>query len=51
MMTSPDVVAFLVVYQWCGEQAKYVTLDRPAAEKFAVRYNGVVVPLISKPIE
>jgi hypothetical protein len=39
------VDAWLVVSQWAGSEAKYVTVDRAAAEAYAVRQAGQLFPL------
>jgi len=46
MRQLPD--AWLVVYQFNGVRATYVTLDRSQAEQFAVKQRGTVHALYTK---
>ena len=43
MKPLPD--AWLVVYQYNGVEAKYVTVDHSAADIFAVKQRGIGYPL------
>jgi hypothetical protein len=45
---KPIPSAWLVVYQFNGVRATYVTLDRSSAEQFAVRQRGTVHPLYTR---
>lgn len=45
-MELPD--AYMVIYVFNGTQAKFVTLDKSSADDFAVRYHGIVFPLVRR---